>query len=225
MRTTCAGSSWAPITDTFFKQCAAIAYVPPPTLRDGIVVRPRSIASTLLRRAAWEKVNGFPEDLRSGEDLVFMDRVEQSGYKFVFEPGAMVHWDLKPSFSSTFKRFLTYSRYNILAGLWRQWQATILTRYLVLTLLLVISLVINPRWVWFPIACWLLMLAGRAVVAIRRNNHCYPAPIGQNVMRVLMIMAQLIVIDAAAIIGSLQWFFLDWFRSRHKSTVEAGNGA
>jgi hypothetical protein len=40
-----------------------------------------------------------------------------------------------------------------------------------------------------------------------------------------MIMAQLIVIDAAAIIGSLQWFFLDWFGSRRKSTVEAGNGA
>src|SRR5678816_2893408 len=89
-----------------FKQCAAIAYVPPPTMRNGVVARPRSIASTLLRRAAWEKVKGFPEDLRSGEDLVFMDRVEQSGYNFVFEPGAMVHWDLKPSFAGTFKRFL-----------------------------------------------------------------------------------------------------------------------
>ena len=217
--------SWSPVTDTFFKQCAAIAYVPPPTMRNGVVARPRSIASTLLRRAAWEKVKGFPEDLRSGEDLVFMDRVEQSGYNFVFEPGAMVHWDLKPSFASTFKRFLIYSRHNILAGLWRQWQATILFRYLVLVGLLVITLVINPRWVWFPIACWLLMLVGRAAVAIRRNSHCYPASIGQNVMRALMIMAQLIVIDAAAIIGSLQWFFLDWFGSRRKSTVEAGNGA
>src|SRR4030095_12201335 len=120
--------SWAPVTDTFFKQCAAIAYVPPPALRAGAITRPRSIASTLLRRTAWEKVNGFPEHLRSGEDLVFMDRVEASGYHFVFEPGALVHWDLRPTFGSTFKRFLTYSRYNILAGLWRQWQATILTR-------------------------------------------------------------------------------------------------
>ena len=217
--------SWAPMTDTFFKECAAIAYVPPPGPRDGVVTRPRFIASTLLRRKAWESVGGFPEDLRSGEDLVFMDRVEESGYKFVFEPGAMVHWNLRPTFGTTFKRFLTYSRFNILAGLWRQWQATILGRYAILALLLVVTLIVSPVWVWFPVVCWLLMLAGRAAVAIRRNSFCYPGSIGRNILRGLMIMAQLAVIDAAAIIGSLQWLFLDWFRSRPKATVEAGNGA
>src|SRR6185503_17622164 len=50
--------SWQPVTDTFFKQCAAIAYVPPPTSHSGVVTRPRSIASTLLRRDAWRAVNG-----------------------------------------------------------------------------------------------------------------------------------------------------------------------
>ena len=52
--------SWQPVTDTFFKQCAAIAYVPPPTSRDGLLIRPRFIASTLLSRDAWQAVNGFP---------------------------------------------------------------------------------------------------------------------------------------------------------------------
>src|SRR5688572_16403346 len=70
--------SWEPVTDTFFKECAAIAYVPPPAPRDGIVARPRFIASTLLRRDAWAAVGGFPEDLRSAEDLVFMDRLEEA---------------------------------------------------------------------------------------------------------------------------------------------------
>src|ERR687894_174876 len=41
--------SWQPVTDTFFTECAAIAYVPPPAPRDGIMMRPRFIASTLLR--------------------------------------------------------------------------------------------------------------------------------------------------------------------------------
>ena len=49
-----------PVTDTFFKQCAAIAYVPPPTPHDGVITRPRFIASTLLRREVWQAVNGFP---------------------------------------------------------------------------------------------------------------------------------------------------------------------
>ena len=158
--------SWQPITDTFFKQCAAIAYVPPPTLRDGILVRPRFIASTLLRRQAWQAVNGFPEDLRSAEDLVFMDRLESAGFRAVFEPRAQVRWELRPTLGATFKRFLTYSRNNIRAGLFRQWQATILVRYGVLAVLLLVALIIEPSWIWFPIAAWLLMLVARAAVSI-----------------------------------------------------------
>jgi glycosyltransferase involved in cell wall biosynthesis len=130
--------SWEPVTDSFFKQCAAIAYVPPPALREGEFVRPRFIASTLLRRAAWQAVNGFPEDLRSAEDLLFMDRLEHAGYQCAYEPRAQVYWDLRPTFWSTFKRFVIYSRNNIRAGLFRQWQSTILVRYGVLALLLVV---------------------------------------------------------------------------------------
>lgn len=217
--------SWQPVTDTFFKECAAIAYVPPPAPRDGMLVRPRFIASTLLRREAWQAVNGFPEDLRSAEDLIFMDRVENAGYRFVFEPRAQVHWDLRPTLGATFKRFLVYSRNNIRAGLFRQWQATILIRYGMLAVLLIAALVIEPAWVWIPIAAWLLMLAARAVVSIRRNRSCYPASFLRNLLRAVMVMSLLAVLDAAAIIGSIQWLLLDSFRWSRKAPVEAGNGA
>ena len=217
--------SWEPVTDTFFKECAAIAYVPPPSLRDGILARPRFIASTLLRREAWAKVNGFPEELRSAEDLLFMDRLEEAGYKAVFEPRARVHWNLRPTLGTTFTRFLVYSRNNIRAGLWRQWQATILLRYAVLSVLVVLALIVDPRWVAVPVAAWLLMLAARAVVSIRRNRECYPATTVHNVMRACLIMTLLAALDLAAIIGSIQWLLLDSFRAARKAAVEAGNGA
>jgi glycosyltransferase involved in cell wall biosynthesis len=217
--------SWAPVTDTLFKECAAIAYVPPPVaMGDGTVARPRSVASTLLRRDAWAAVDGFPEDLRSAEDLLFMDRLESAGYRAVFEPRAQVHWNLRPTLGSTFKRFLVYSRNNIRAGLWRQWQATILSRYAVLLILLVIALVIDARWIGVPIGAWLLMLAARAAVSIRRNRQCYPASLFHNLIRGAVIMSLLAVLDAAAIIGSVQWLLLDSFRANRKRTVEAGNG-
>jgi glycosyltransferase involved in cell wall biosynthesis len=217
--------SWEPVTDTFFKECAAIAYVPPPAPRDGIVSRPRFIASTLLRREAWAAVNGFPEDLRSAEDLVFMDRVEQAGYRAVFEPRAQVHWNLRPTLGATFKRFLVYSRNNIRAGLWRQWQATILVRYGLLIGLFLVVLLINPKWFWLVIALWLLMLAARATASIRRNRHCYPASLAHNLVRGVLVMSLLAVLDAAAIIGSIQWLLFDSFRWSRKTAVEAGNGA
>jgi glycosyltransferase involved in cell wall biosynthesis len=217
--------SWEPVTDTFFKECAAIAYVPPPSLRDGIVVRPRFIASTLLRREAWAKVNGFPEDLRSAEDLIFMDRLEEAGYKAVFEPRAQVHWNLRPTLGATFKRFLVYSRNNIRAGLWRQWQAKILFRYAVLLVLFVLALIVDPWFVLVPVVAWLFMLAARAVVSIRRNRACYPASFFHNLLRGGLIVSLLAVLDAAAIIGSAQWLLFDSFRATRKAAVEAGNGA
>ena len=217
--------SCEPVTNTFFKQCAAIAYVPPPSAHDGIVTRPRFIASTLLRREAWQKVKGFPEDLRSAEDLIFMDRIENAGYRHVFEPRAQVHWDLRPTLWSTFKRFLVYSRNNIRAGLFRQWQSRILVRYAVLVILALAALAFEPRWIWFVIALWLLMLSARAAVSIRRNRVCYPASFMQNLARGAIVMSLLAVLDAAAIIGSLHWLLLDCFRWSRKAPVEAGNGA
>jgi glycosyltransferase involved in cell wall biosynthesis len=217
--------SFEPVTNTFFKQCAAIAYVPPPASQEGTITRPRSIASALFRRAAWQKVKGFPEDLRSAEDLLFMDRVENAGYRHVFEPRAQVYWDLRPTLWSTFKRFVIYSRNNIRAGLFRQWQSTILTRYGVLVVLALAALLIEPRWIWFVIALWLLMLAARAAVSIRRNRVCYPASFLQNIARGMMVMSVLAVLDAAAIVGSIQWLLLDCFRWSRKAPVEAGNGA
>jgi hypothetical protein len=217
--------SWQPVTNTFFKECAAIAYVPPPAPREGVLIRPRFIASTLLRREAWRAVNGFPEDLRSAEDLVFMDRVENAGYRFVFEPKAEVQWDLRPTLWTTFKRFLVYSRNNIRAGLFRQWQAAILMRYAVLAVLGVAALLVEPPWVVFPLGAWLGMLSARAVISIKRNRVCYPASFLRNVLRAVMIMPLLAVLDAAAIIGSIQWLLLDSFRWSRKTPVEAGNGA
>jgi glycosyltransferase involved in cell wall biosynthesis len=217
--------SWQPITNTFFKQCAAIAYVPPPRSHNGIITRPRSIASTLLRREAWQKVKGFPEDLRSAEDLIFMDRVENAGYRIVFEPRAVVHWDLRPTLWSTFKRFVVYSRNNIRAGLFRQWQSTIFVRYGALAVLTLAALMIEPRWIWFVIGAWLLMLVARAAVSIRRNRVCYPGSFLQNVARGAIVMSLLAVLDAAAIVGSMQWLLLDSFRSHRKDPVEAGNDA
>src|SRR5256714_12035576 len=46
--------SYEPITDSFFEECAAIAYIPPPTATDEGPVRPYSIVSSLMPRKAWE---------------------------------------------------------------------------------------------------------------------------------------------------------------------------
>ena len=216
---------WEPITDSFFTECAAISYVPPPTEREAVVTRPRFIASSLMKTAVWRAVGGFPEELRSGEDLLFMDRIEVAGFKSTFEPKAIVRWHLRPSVVSTFKRFVVYARNNMRAGLWRQWQAALFTRYALLTALLVVLLFTAPTLFWIPFLLWVLMLLARAVVSIRRNRNCYPASIGRNLVRLVLLVPLLATIDLAAIVGSTQWLLFDWARGNKKLPVEAGDGA
>jgi hypothetical protein len=69
------------------------------------------------------------------------------------------------------------------------------------------------------------MLAARAAVAIRRNRDCYPASLLRNLKRGIVILFLLAALDTAAIMGSIQWLLLDWFRWSRKATVEAGHGA
>ena len=218
------GGVW-PVIDSFFTECAAITYVQQPRPRRGAITHRGFIASALMKRSVWKSVGGFPEHLRSAEDLIFMNRLERAGFKFAHEPRAIVHWHLQPTFAGTFKRFVVYARNNIRAGLWRQWQAPVLTRYLFLVALAGVILLVSPKLMWLPVGLWLLMMLARTIVSIRRNRSYYPAGVGHNLKRLLLLIPLLATIDAAAFIGSAQWLFVDWLRGQRTTPVEASDGA
>ena len=216
--------SWEPVTDTFFKECAAISYVPPPNSLHGKSMRPRSIASCLIRRRVWRLVGGFPENLRSAEDLLFMNEVERAGVRIGHAERAMVRWELKDAIYPTFIRFITYSRNNIRAGLWKQWQRAIFRRYLFLAVTAILAIAFGWRWLAVPVLFWTALLFLRAIIAIRRNLEVYPAKIGKNILRLFLLVAILAVLDAAAMIGAMIWLFKDKFSS-DAALTGAKNGA
>jgi glycosyltransferase involved in cell wall biosynthesis len=201
--------SFAPIVDTFFKECAAIAYLPPPSEIAGVSTSARSIASALMRRHVWQNVGGFPEDLRSAEDLVFMKRIEARGFRELRAPAAMVHWNIQGNLWRTFKRFVTYARNNIRAGLWRQWQAAIFQRYAVLAIISVPAIFFGWRWLAVSFVCWIGLLMARALKALRKNQKAYPAGPGRNLLRLIMLLPIIATLDLAAFAGSINWLLLD----------------
>lgn len=198
--------SYEPIADTLFKRCAVMAYVPPPVAIEGKLVRSRSVVSLLMKRNVWESVGGFPEDLRSAEDLLFMNKIEQANFRITNAPDALVHWQVQPTLWLTFKRFVTYARNNMRAGLWRQWQAAIFRRYSMVLSVTLPILWFGPRWLIITLISWLSMLGARALVAILRNRACYPAGIFENVARLLLLVLIIATLDAATFIGTFQWF-------------------
>jgi glycosyltransferase involved in cell wall biosynthesis len=204
--------SYEPVVDSFFCECAAIAYVPRPIEIEGRLTRSRFIASALMRRRVWEEVGGFPEHLRSGEDLLFMQKIDQKGFRTLQAPRAVVHWSIQPNLWRTFKRFTSYARGNIRAGLWRQWQAAIFQRYALIGLLALPAIFLGVRWLVVPLVVWFFFLVARATKALRANRKAYPAGIGRNVLRAFALVPIIATLDAAAFVGSLNWLVLDKLR-------------
>ena len=201
--------AWEPITDSFFKECAAIAYVPAPTEIEGENIRPSFIGSSLMRRDIWRKAGGFPEHLRSAEDILFMERVAKTTFRVAYVPRALVRWNIQPNFWRTFKRFANYSRHNIRAGLWREWQSAIFSRYALLLLTALPAQWFGRWWLLVTLALWLLMLAARAATAIQRNRHSYPATLARNFARLLLLVPIIAMLDAAAFAGTINWIVKD----------------
>lgn len=201
--------SYEPVADTLFKRCAAMAYVPPPAAIEGKLVRSRSVASMLMKRSVWQTVGGFPENLRSAEDLLFMNKIEQAGSAIANAPEALVRWQIQATPWLTFKRFVTYARNNMRAGLWRQWQAPILKRYGVLLVTALPAINFGIKWFLVTLLLWLLMLLARASVAIWRNRLCYPGGILENALHLMVLVPLIAMLDVATLIGTLQWTVKD----------------
>lgn len=214
--------AFEPITDTVFKQCAVMAYLQPPALLEGRLTPPPSIASALMRRAVWATAGGFPSHLRSAEDLIFMERVAQHAARPVRAPRARVYWAIQPTLWRTFKRFVTYARNNMRAGLWRQWQATVLARYGLLLLAALPAIWFGWKWLLVPLSLWLLLLIARSFVAIRRYRQVYPASVLKNLVRLAVLVPIMATLDSATILGTIQWLVAD--KIGGQGGAEVGNG-
>ena len=204
--------SWEPKTEHCFEECAAIPYVQPPSMIDGKLIRHHFIASSLFKREILLETGGFAEHLRSAEDILLMEAAEKGGYKIRYAPAAVVSWDLQPNLESTFRRFRTYARHNIRAGLWNQWQAPIFRRYGLLALLALPTLFFGTVSLFVVGFFWLTLLLARSVVSMWQNRFAFRAPAIRIFERILLLMAIIGCLDAATFIGSLDWLVIDKFK-------------
>lgn len=185
--------NYSPQINSFFDKCAAIAYVPP--LASG-KIRAKFIASTLMKKEVWETVGGFP-DWRATEDLVFIEKTEKSGFQFTFAPGAIVYWQLRNGFISTFKRFDLYSAYNVWAGRQAYWHYGIAKQYLIVFAFILLAIFQSKFWILF-LPIWII---ARVEKRIWSHKYEFGARILFNPAIVFTVMLITLLIDTATFSG------------------------
>jgi glycosyltransferase involved in cell wall biosynthesis len=191
--------NYEPVARTFFERCAALTNPAPKQMREGEFMRAPFIASSLLRREVWRRVGGFP-DLRAAEDLMFMEAVEREGFRTGWASRATVHWQLRPTLKSTFKKFVLYSRHNVWAGRQRFWHYGVARQYVLAAPFVLLAVVHSAWWLLFPVAG---MLA-RAAKSIWRRREGRSILWALNPAQFAGVMLLILTIDLATFVGWAQ---------------------
>lgn len=185
--------NYAPVVGTYFEKIAALVYVPA-QMANGI--RGKFIASYLMRKEVWTTVGGFP-DLRAAEDLMFMEAAEKSNFKIAFAPNALVHWQLRPNVSSTFKKFVLYSKHNVWAGRQWDWHYGVLKQYAVLLPILLLAF-LQSWWWMIVVVLWLFARTAKRILPHRSEVGW------QTLFNPIIFFGTaflIVVVDAATFIG------------------------
>ncbi len=187
-----------PVCDSFFRQCAAVAYVSP---KDGHGIRGPFIASSLIRRSKFLSVGGFPQ-YRAAEDLIFIERLHAGGAHVAYAPKARVRWQLAGSVGATFGRFATYSYHNLVAARGRHWHLGVARLYGLLALAGVASYLFGIGLLaWLALPLFFVARAAKAAWVKRRSFEFSALHPG----RILGAAGILVVIDAATATGLASW--------------------
>lgn len=105
------------IGDTHFRRALSIFLgVTPGKFDDHFLASARSLA---FRKILWEKVGGFPEDLKdTAEDTLFNLKIINTGANIVRVKNAIVYWKLPSTYIEAIKKMYLYAKGDAKSGIW-----------------------------------------------------------------------------------------------------------
>jgi glycosyltransferase involved in cell wall biosynthesis len=190
--------SFDPICDTYFRRCAAVAYVPS---RSGQGIRGPFVASMAVTRDAFDRTGGFP-GYRAAEDLIFLERLLALPLRTAYAIRAVVDWELAPDARRTFRRFALYSEHNLRAGRGRYWHAGVLRHYVAMGLATTAAvLAAGGAWSLLVYPFWQIARASRSAWQKRRAFDFSTL----DPRHVFGGAGILCLIDLATLAGAVRW--------------------
>jgi len=192
--------TYEPILGTFFKECAALAYVPPRVVRDGSRIRGPSTVSCLMKKSVWKAVGGFPR-YRAAEDLIFFEGVARGGFTIAYAPDAVARWQIVDDWRSVFPKFSRYSYHNLVAGRARDWHYGVARFYAAAGISVALAVLHTPWWLLAPV----VLHAARVLKTAFLKRRAFEFRDVLRPKRLLCVGALLLLLDAATWWGAVRW--------------------
>jgi glycosyltransferase involved in cell wall biosynthesis len=156
-------------------------------LANGEVFLPAT-RSVLFSKAAWQKVNGFNEQLSHNEDYAFAKALQAAGLQLAFAQTAIVTWHPPTTWQATIKMFYRFALGDAEAKLWRPKVLFIFARYF-------LALCLLMAW-WQTqnlVLGWLLILGGLSYLGWAIKKNYWSAKLAWWWLPVLQIITDLTV--------------------------------
>ena len=82
------------------------------------------------------------------------------------------------------------------------------------------AIFLGSKWLLVTLLLWLAMLAARTFVRLWRNRVVYPANAFRSLLRAMELAPIIALLDAATIIGTVQWLFTDALKAKPASIID-----
>ena len=103
---------YLPQGKSVFQKCLAVYTCVLPHRFDPRTFLPAS-RSIAFRKTVWKKAGGYPKQLTTCEDLLFVERLMKKGAKFTIAKDAIVHWRQQRSVGKAFRQLFNYAKGDV----------------------------------------------------------------------------------------------------------------
>lgn len=173
-----------------------------------------------FRKAAWLSVDGYPEWLDYGEDMLFILKLRQRYPNGIgFAPQSIVYFRPRTSVGAFFKQYFNYATGDGKANLWRKRHLIRYATYLLLIpLIFVMGIYIHPlHWLWY--------LIGGAVYLYHPYRRLFTTIVSTQwrikIVTVLLVPALRITGDTAKMFG----YPVGWCYRKKRTTLKTKSAA
>lgn len=136
------------VNNIFEKSLASYTCYPEEKVDKDFLPSSRSIA---FKKTSWEKVNGYPEELDTCEDLVFAKNMKKKGVKFKVVKSAIVYWPQRANIFEAAAQFFAYAKGDGKALYIRPQTPLLFIRYIIgIVILLLIMITDNFFLIFIP---------------------------------------------------------------------------